>query len=193
MNSTFKLIILILLITNTFFTFFISYDTYGKNIMKEKEDTYKNSKNLIDYKRKLNTLYYTNFIDSYSFSNSEISNINLNNILSINTDILFNISYNCIILDDLSSDNCNALFKEMVDKKTNLVKVIKNIQYSYETQLGTIAFKDTTFDDYNKEIETIVSNLMIEKDFESIQKEYLQSIKNIKDFLEVEYSKTIVE
>lgn len=190
MNSTFKLIVLILLMSNTFFTFFIAYDIYGKALIKEKTETAKINREIADYKRKITTLYYTNFIDSYNFTYSEVSNINVHNILNINTDLLFNVSYNCIILDASASETCNNLFKEMNNKKISFVNSIKNVTSSYEIKLGTIAFQSTTFDDYNKEIESIVGNIMKEKDFEKAQGEYLQSLKAIKDFLELEYTKS---
>lgn len=192
MNSTFKLIVLILLMSNTFFTFFIAYDIYGKELLNAKNEETKITKEIKNYKRRINALYYTNFIDSYNFSSTEISNINQQNILYLNADILFNVSYNCTILDNSSSDTCSTLFKEMASKKTSLVNTIKNIQSAYEVKLGTIAFKETTIYEFNKELENIVFDIMKEKDFDTAQNEYLQSLKAIKDLLEVEYGKSVV-
>ncbi|MCL2566796.1 MAG: hypothetical protein FWE18_01700 [Alphaproteobacteria bacterium] len=191
MNSIFKLIVLTLLISNTFFTFYISYNFYNRESIINVEEKDKLNQALADYRRKIATIYYTSFIDSYNFTSSEINNINSNNILQTNTEILYSISYNCTILDAPSVDTCNNLLKDVQQKKESLVKAINNIQSAYNNALGTIAFKSTTFDDFIKETDAILNNIMSEQSFQTAVDVYLQSLNNLKTFLDDEYTKSI--
>ncbi|MDR0484511.1 MAG: hypothetical protein LBH40_04475 [Alphaproteobacteria bacterium] len=191
MNSIFKLIVLTLLISNTFFTFFISYNIYNQFSVENQEEKSKINKMSQDYRKKINTIFYTNFIDSYNFVYAEINNINSSNILQTNTEILYNISYNCTILENESFETCNNLLKEVSQKRTNFIKTINSIKSSYDSSLGTIAFKSTTFDDFMKEIDAILNNIMNEKSFQTALDEYIQSLNNFKAFLDDEYTKSL--
>ncbi|MDR2008436.1 MAG: hypothetical protein LBQ34_05650 [Alphaproteobacteria bacterium] len=191
MNPVFKLIVLTLLISNTFFTFYIAYNIYNKDSIPTAEEKNKLNQSSLDYRRKIATINYTNFIDSYNFVYAEVSNINSGNILQTNTDLLYSISYNCPTLELQSVETCNTLLKDVSQKKTALIASIKNVDSAYDSRLGTIAFKSSTFDDFNKEIDTLLNSIMDEKSFQSTADNYLQSLSNLKTFLDDEYTKTI--